>query len=608
MPTRGQYGTRLPWIAFVAIVTTSATCWLLLATHTDGDVRAAPSRILPEPGASGEQIPLFAGILTTNAVAETILWVSPVTTTASLPGAIVTVSVAISNVSSLGDFRFSLRLDPAVVSVTSVLLASFPTSASRAYSPLTVIANHGLYVVIAESSGPQPGASGSGDLVRLTVQPVDSGATALVLGDLRVLDTLREPMSVSVQNGFVSVGSSTASPSPTRTPSATTTETATPTRTTTPSATRTGTNTRTPTGTATDTAIPSVTSTGAATRSPTGTATPSPTGANTFTRTATRTGTATRTNTPAHAVLLPIIVSTFPMSEWWPLDSAAGINVSGMSVAQPVACTDVYAASPAGLLTGDWVTGFSSLPGPGPSPHRIAASRNYVYVTSWGLGVYRKPRSAGNWEAINSGLESTYVNALAVSSDGQTLYAATEFAGVFARKETDNRWWPVSGSNVGPINRLYSPPDQPEVVYAGSLQRVYKITGSGAGWQEVGNALNQTVWAILTNGEVVYAGVDHGVWKLPPGQGAWQEVGRLQSRGYSLALGWGSGDLYAGTNGQGIWRYTDANAEWRQVADTMLKQRRVPVLVGDGDLCRALYAGTDSGIWAANGPADAEGN
>jgi len=54
-----------------------------------------------------------------------------------------------------------------------------------------------------------------------------------------------------------------------------------------------------------------------------------------------------------------------------------------------------------------------------------------MYATDHMSGVYRSTDGGATWRAINAGLRMRDVNALAISSDGQHLYAATEGEGVF---------------------------------------------------------------------------------------------------------------------------------------------------------------------------------
>jgi photosystem II stability/assembly factor-like uncharacterized protein len=54
-----------------------------------------------------------------------------------------------------------------------------------------------------------------------------------------------------------------------------------------------------------------------------------------------------------------------------------------------------------------------------------------IYAADRRTGVYRSDDGGENWVKINEGLETRAVNALAISSDGKVIYAATEGEGVF---------------------------------------------------------------------------------------------------------------------------------------------------------------------------------
>ncbi len=54
-----------------------------------------------------------------------------------------------------------------------------------------------------------------------------------------------------------------------------------------------------------------------------------------------------------------------------------------------------------------------------------------MYLADLQSGVYRSTDGGGRWQGITNGLESRAVNALAISSDGLHLYAASEGMGIF---------------------------------------------------------------------------------------------------------------------------------------------------------------------------------
>jgi len=71
---------------------------------------------------------------------------------------------------------------------------------------------------------------------------------------------------------------------------------------------------------------------------------------------------------------------------------------------------------------------------------------NVMYAADRMSGVYRSSDAGATWIAVNKGLRTRDVNALAISADGTTLYAATEGEGVFRLDLTALETSPVGAS------------------------------------------------------------------------------------------------------------------------------------------------------------------
>jgi hypothetical protein len=54
-----------------------------------------------------------------------------------------------------------------------------------------------------------------------------------------------------------------------------------------------------------------------------------------------------------------------------------------------------------------------------------------VYAGSWSSGVFLSTNGGDSWQLINDGLSTRSVRAMAISSDGEVVYAATRGEGVF---------------------------------------------------------------------------------------------------------------------------------------------------------------------------------
>jgi photosystem II stability/assembly factor-like uncharacterized protein len=88
-----------------------------------------------------------------------------------------------------------------------------------------------------------------------------------------------------------------------------------------------------------------------------------------------------------------------------------------------------------------------------------------MYASDRFSGVYRSTDGGATWTPTNLGLRTRAVNALAISSDGQHLYAATEGEGVFCLDLSGQPPQPVTAPALlptpAPVPTATSPPATP---------------------------------------------------------------------------------------------------------------------------------------------------
>jgi WD40 repeat protein len=68
---------------------------------------------------------------------------------------------------------------------------------------------------------------------------------------------------------------------------------------------------------------------------------------------------------------------------------------------------------------------------------------NILWAGSRATGIYRWVPAEGRWTHVNSGLSTRSVQALAISPDGQVLYAASSGEGIFRIGEVEVERWNV---------------------------------------------------------------------------------------------------------------------------------------------------------------------
>ena len=134
--------------------------------------------------------------------------------------------------------------------------------------------------------------------------------------------------------------------------------------------------------------------------------------------------------------------------------------------------------------------------------------------------------------------------------------------------------WQASDSGItnSTVEALAIDPTNPNVVYAGSYG-VFKSTNGGASWAEVSNGFGYymnfvTALAIdPVTPSTVYAGLNagYGLWKTTDGGANWvkSDTGMVAAAIKAIAIDpKAHGTLYAATELNGLWKSTDGGANW----------------------------------------------
>jgi photosystem II stability/assembly factor-like uncharacterized protein len=161
------------------------------------------------------------------------------------------------------------------------------------------------------------------------------------------------------------------------------------------------------------------------------------------------------------------------------------------------------------------------------------AMPNSIYAGTWGGGIYKSADGGGTWNAINSGLPDGFRSTLALTIDPQNserLYAAM---GV------------VSSSQPLPQG------ERACCVFPGS---VFKTANGGASWTEANGEVQRRPGRRADR-----AGIDRLAFDI-------NGDGDFFPLGVGLAIDpAGSGAVYVGTNGDGVFRSTDEGRTWGPV-------------------------------------------
>jgi len=194
------------------------------------------------------------------------------------------------------------------------------------------------------------------------------------------------------------------------------------------------------------------------------------------------------------------------------------------------------------------------------------------------------------------------VQALVIGDNG-ILYAGSFGHGIFRTVDRGVTWAPVGGGITDPfILSLASAKDG--AIYAGTFRGgVFRSRDKGNSWQPVNAGLKRLeVKTLLVVDHELFAGTGDGVYRLHGSEDRWTPVtsGLDDILVHALARS-ADGTLFAGTSGQGVFRFSPRSAGWVRMRHGLkdhegMIENFIRVLVIDQD--QSILAGTfDGGVF-----------
>ena len=145
-----------------------------------------------------------------------------------------------------------------------------------------------------------------------------------------------------------------------------------------------------------------------------------------------------------------------------------------------------------------------------------------IFAGTWGSGVYLSTNNGKNWKAVNNGLPKNpadttqYVSINSFAVIGTNLFVGTDYDGVFLSANSGVNWQKVS-SGLPVNNYISSFAVSGTNLFAGTPEGVFLTTNNGASWNDVSKGLaNTDVLSLTVSNSDLFAGTNgSGVWKRP---------------------------------------------------------------------------------------------
>jgi photosystem II stability/assembly factor-like uncharacterized protein len=246
---------------------------------------------------------------------------------------------------------------------------------------------------------------------------------------------------------------------------------------------------------------------------------------------------------------------------------------------------------------------FASVPG---EPHHL-----YLGTTnSW---LYETIDEGATWHRLaklDRGDDFVLDSIVVDSSHPATLYVGawknTDDGGLWISRDAGHTWKEVALFKGQPIYALAQAPSDPHILFAGTLQGIYRSSDSGATWTQVSPPGSHEIHEIESlavdpgNPDTVYAGTWHLPWKTTDGGKTWRNIKEgliVDSDVFSIIVDPQHPHTVYLSACSGIYKSENAGTLFHKIQGIPTEARRTRVLMQDPENLQIVYAGTTEGLY-----------
>ena len=176
----------------------------------------------------------------------------------------------------------------------------------------------------------------------------------------------------------------------------------------------------------------------------------------------------------------------------------------------------------------------------------LDATRPGILYAGTSGGVYKSVDQAGHWEKVNNGLVSPAI---------------------------------IKLSRALNVTATLVDPNEPDTVYAATLEGLYKSTDAATSWVRIGQSLqDQMVFSMVvdrTRKGVIYLGGREGIHRSEDGGNTWATLNKGLATLNVRSLVQSQTDaklFYLGTNGSGLYKSKNRGETWESVPTVLPSQ------------------------------------
>jgi photosystem II stability/assembly factor-like uncharacterized protein len=246
---------------------------------------------------------------------------------------------------------------------------------------------------------------------------------------------------------------------------------------------------------------------------------------------------------------------------------------------------------------------FAAIPGE-PKHLYLGTTNSWLYEsTDQGISWHRLAKIDPTDGFV---LESIVVD----SANPATLYVGawkdSDNGGLWISHDSGHTWAEASLFKGRPVHALAQAPSSPRVLYAGTLEGVFRSDDGGATWAEISPHGSREIHEIESlaidpkNDEIVYAGTWHLPWKTTDGGKTWHNIkqGIIEdSDVFSIIVDPAHPKVIYLSACSGIYRSENGGLLFHKIQGIPSEARRTRSLMQDPENREVVYAGTTEGLY-----------
>lgn len=278
-----------------------------------------------------------------------------------------------------------------------------------------------------------------------------------------------------------------------------------------------------------------------------------------------------------------------------------GAQKSPHPVASNAAAPFAAAWETVGPAGGD-ARAFASVPG----------QPDHLYLGTINSWLYESLDGGANWNRLAKLDDSDHLildHILVDSADPATIFVAAwkdGEGGLWVSHDRGRSWSEVEGLHGQSIRSFAQAPSDSKLLFAGTLEGVFRSTDEGANWSEISPAGSSEIHEVESlavdpaNPEIVYAGTWHLPWKTEDGGKNWRNIKQGiidDSDVFSIILDPERPSTVFLSACSGIYKSETAGAKFRRIEGIPSTARRTRVLKQDPTDHKIVYAGTTEGLY-----------